>query len=1389
MGQSIGKGFINKAISCTTSYIWILLIILIMTTYGTFSEARDIYVGQAEEFSIIQGAIDVAVDGDVVIVKDGTYKGIGNKKISFKGKAITVKSENGSQNCIIDCEQDGRGFLFQNNETSRSFLDGFTIINGKSTETLYGMTIGGVIYCYSSSPTIINCIMKNNNADIGGGIYCHLASPMIENCDISENNANFYGGGIYCYSSSSPTIDNCTLMNNSAINYYGGAIFCDSSSSPKINNCIISDNNANYGGAGVHCESSSVLKITNCIIVRNKGKSGGGIYCESSSVPEIVNCVIAGNRAENGDGGGIYCASSSSPKISNCTFNINYAKSNAGGIFCSNSSPVIKNCILWDDTPNEIYGAPSNANVTYSDIKGGYSGTKNINADPLFFDPGNGDYRLRSGSPCIDVGDGIDKLYSDLRGSLRPIDANEKNEGNNFDMGAFEYSNYNNDLIIKAFQEVKLIGYYGLTNYDNEVGWISTHEFPKNDNRIFISEGNFNFYRIRLALIKKNGRRINIKEENISTSYPENLIQAEGLHVWSRLFRFNQEHLGNWYLRIEMADDPHQYLESDTPIEIKQSETHSWIIGQSISPPEYADPNKKPDIPEQAQSSFYWSDYAKKLYAVSPVTAIIKWKNPDDIPIPVIGKNIWPDQPQIHIAESPPVDLTPSESGYRIVEKRFENCDSFINTHDEFTATVEGYSVLAYWEIDQDNSEPVFEVVRTRYWDDPNILVKTAWLIGKELSDSGHNTSCGDGYVFFLMARYDYKIYDREIHSGQIFPVNKDNLTDPNDEMVVVWYQKGITNVCWPGKPVHYNCQWPQDAEKIIIARQNGSGVINEAIHGTDWEIYIQNDANQPGFNPNDEHAKIFQYSNGRAIFALRDDLGSELTSEPYVLMKYKESATHLWGYRVFKVMREEVPYLFSDWAHLSNDPDDPAYDPNTRHDPPSDPYEGKAGVLIQPPFPLTAMKYCEENAAVSGPYFEDRKERHWAKSAGDDGGPVNIIMRYYYIMQTGFYPDEAHGGPPVGAHIPWLDAGTGIPVDVTYTITWPKEVPQMKIGSTLVSTKYGLPAIDKQCSVDIIYQQSIANGGGSSVIFVDPINIRMVDLSKIPDDIIKEYHGDAVTFPQLSLALRRRISYEPDPNDSEKGYLKFKGEYIQPVTGFDYVLLNVMSKNERDELLELSLDPLWQSAVNALYAATKDPVQVNDCNVDPYEMLALTSGFAQGTGYVTLAMQNAGVEKCTEDSPISLEIIQVTADLDKGGLMVITPQCPFDEKLTLRYKLDFAGRPEDYEFHWKSVADNEGIPPSEDPDDWDDYLIKKGAVDITIKGPGLFTLSDNWFICRYRYTGGDMPWDGQWSDWTDPQLAVGWIKRVVGEINPFTQRATGGGIEGAENSFFSYKD
>ncbi len=66
----------------------------------------------------------------------------------------------------------------------------------------------------------------------------------------------------------------------------------------------------------------------------------------------------------------------------------------------------INNSIVYDNTTN-FSGTPYDLEIEYSDIEGGYTGTGNIDQDPLFCPAYPYEYFVMEGSPCIDTGDSI----------------------------------------------------------------------------------------------------------------------------------------------------------------------------------------------------------------------------------------------------------------------------------------------------------------------------------------------------------------------------------------------------------------------------------------------------------------------------------------------------------------------------------------------------------------------------------------------------------------------------------------------------------------------------------------------------------------------------------------------------------------------------------------------------------------------------------------------------------------------------------------------------------------------------------------------------------------------------------------------------------------------
>jgi hypothetical protein len=248
--------FMNRKIT------FCLIITFLLTNFAT----ADLLQVPTPSYPTIEAAINAAIDGDEIRVADGSYTPFSSDGYDLNGKLIWLHSQNGPQNCIINCNNTRRAFYFHNGETSEAKIEGFTIKNGNAY-------YGGAIECeIDSSPTIIGCIITNNIAVYGGAIDCFYSSPVIKNCIIANNTTDLDGGAIECGSESSPVIKNCLIINNTAGGY--GAIDYFDGSSPAITNCTIANNTGDANLGGVHATDGSMPTIRNSILWNN----GDDIY-------------------------------------------------------------------------------------------------------------------------------------------------------------------------------------------------------------------------------------------------------------------------------------------------------------------------------------------------------------------------------------------------------------------------------------------------------------------------------------------------------------------------------------------------------------------------------------------------------------------------------------------------------------------------------------------------------------------------------------------------------------------------------------------------------------------------------------------------------------------------------------------------------------------------------------------------------------------------------------------------------------------------------------------------------------------------------------------------------------------------------------------------------
>ncbi len=321
----------------------------------------------AGDFPTIQAAVDAVAEGDTIALADGTFRGDGNRDVTFGGKDVVVRSQSGQAAlCVIDCqgteEEPHRGFEFCSWESPAAIVEGLTIRNGYGPDNPYDTSEGGAVRCYFALPTLQDCVFTNNRADRGAAIMLTGPSaPLIRRCTFTGNHAFLDAAGIHCMDTSAPLVCDCLFQENTAASRAGG-VFADYYASPVFSGCTFTDNHAGSGGGGAAACGSADPLFRRCTFVGNSADANGaGLSLSCSADAFLEGCIIAFNTV----GPAVTALNQSTATLSCCDL-----FGNAGGDWVG---PI----------------------ASQQGLNGNFS------ADPLFCDLPAGNLRINGSSPCL----------------------------------------------------------------------------------------------------------------------------------------------------------------------------------------------------------------------------------------------------------------------------------------------------------------------------------------------------------------------------------------------------------------------------------------------------------------------------------------------------------------------------------------------------------------------------------------------------------------------------------------------------------------------------------------------------------------------------------------------------------------------------------------------------------------------------------------------------------------------------------------------------------------------------------------------------------------------------------------------------------------------------
>jgi hypothetical protein len=265
------------------------------------------------DFTSIQAAIDVAVDGYVIRVYPGTYTSTAGEVAHLNGKMLQLISDV-PHAAIIDGESTRRGVTCTQGEPLGTLIEGFVIQNCAT-----GGGGAGVLLSGAGTPTFENCRVIANIAGNQGGGALMESDAIWLNCYF-ENNTASEGGALNIRNVDGGSFSGCVFTFNESTTH--GAAIRNLNAAPSFENCLFENNTAGYRGGGMHND---------------------GLGYPSN--PSFVDCEFIDNVSNGSDG--------NQGAVGGAIFSVNGSTLIAGTEFCGNTTPQIAGS--WVDNDGNTF--------------------------------------------------------------------------------------------------------------------------------------------------------------------------------------------------------------------------------------------------------------------------------------------------------------------------------------------------------------------------------------------------------------------------------------------------------------------------------------------------------------------------------------------------------------------------------------------------------------------------------------------------------------------------------------------------------------------------------------------------------------------------------------------------------------------------------------------------------------------------------------------------------------------------------------------------------------------------------------------------------------------------------------------------------------------------